>query len=267
MIIDASVYAGHWPFRTLEDNTVQAICDNAEKNDITHIIISSLNSVFYRDTFEGNRELMEEIKACKTSVKILPLAVVNPMYPGWEKYARRAIAEEGFCGFEIFPLYHNYSFGPVQKGYFGTFPAADVFNLAKELDVPVRINMSFENFRQRHWNDIPDDPKGDDIYASISKCPGVKLIINSSAPYAMGEKMQEYIKNNDNILFDITRLDGFVAGTANATINYMSTDHLCFGSMSPFQYAETNLFKMKYVKQFKDKGIEADNIRKIFPQI
>lgn len=267
MIIDANVYAGHWPFRTLEDNTVQAICDNAEKNDITHIIISSLNSVFYRDTFEGNRELMEEIKACKTSVKILPLAVVNPMYPGWEKYARRAIADEGFCGFEIFPLYHDYAFDSVQKGYFRVFPVVDVLKLAKELDVPVRINFSFENFRQRHWLDIPGDPKGDALYTSLSQCPGVKLIINSCNPYGLGEKMQEYIKNNDNILFDITRIDGFASGAAKATLNYMSADHLCFGTMAPFQYVETNLVKMKYVPVLKDQGIEADNIRKIFPQI
>ena len=262
MLIDANTYAGHWPFRMLKNNTVQAICDNAEKNGITHIVIASLNAIFYKDPFDGNRELMEEIKACKTNVKILPLAVVNPTYTGWEKYARQAI-EDGFCGFEICPQYHGYSMLPGSKGYYRIYPAADAFKLAKELNVPVRICVGFENFRQRHWMDIPGDITGDELYTLFSEVPGTSAIITCAGVASLGEKMHGYIKEHDNIFFDISRIEGHAAPAAAMAAEYAGCEHLCFGTLAPFHYVQTDMIKLRYIKEFKDKGLE-DNVKKIF---
>jgi len=262
MLIDASTYAGHWPFRMLKDNKVQDVCDNAEKNGITHIVIASLNAIFYKDAFDGNRELMEEIKACKTNVKILPLAVVNPTYTGWEKYARQAI-KEGFCGFEICPQYHGYSIRPSFKGYYRIHPAAEVLKLAKELGVPVRICVGFENFRQRHWMDVPADITGDELYALFSEIPGTSAIITCAGVASLGEGMRGYIKRHDNIFFDISRLEGHVSCAAKDAVEFAGCEHLCFGTLAPFHYVQVNMVKLRYIKEFKDNGLE-DNIKKIF---
>ena len=262
MFIDANTYAGHWPFRMLKNNTVQAVCDNAEKNGITHVVIASLNAIFYKDPFDGNRELMEEIKECKTNVKILPLAVVNPTYTGWEKYARQAI-KDGFCGFEICPQYHGYSMKPTSNGYRRIYPAEDVMKLAKELNVPVRICTGFENFRQRHFMDIPTDITGDELYTLFSEVPGTSAIITCTGAGALGEKMFGYIKEHDNIFFDISRIEGHVSSGAKDAAEFIGCEHLCFGTLAPFHYVQANMVKLGYLKEFKDKGLE-DNVRKIF---
>ena len=271
MLIDVNTYAGHWPFRALVNNSLQAVCDNAEKNGITHVVTASLNAVFYRNPTDGNRELMAEMKNLNTSVKVLPLAVVNPNYPNWEKFARRAIAEEGFVGFEIFPQYHGYGFRPIvnpAEPYKNIYPGSDLLKLAKELDVPVRINMAFENFRQRHHMDVTFDPAADDLYMMLSTCPGVKVIINSTNPLGLGEKMEKYINENKaTTVFDITRSEGLAAGTAKIIAEKFGTEIMCFGTMMPFQYPESNLVKLKYVKEFVNQGIEDVNARKIFPNL
>lgn len=267
MLIDVSCYAGHWPFRMLKNNSVQGVCDNAEKHGITHVVLASLNSVFYKDPGDGNRELMEEIKACKTPVKILPLAVVNPMRPNWEKFARKAILEEGFCGFEIFPDYHGYGFLPHFSTYERTYPAAQVMKLAKELDVPVRICVAFENYRQRHYMDMQSDVPGKDIFPLLNEYPGVSVIITGASIGSLGDDIKKYVEEHDNIFFDISRLDGYAYHPTKGLLNYTDVSHLCFGSLSPFQYIEPNLLKLVYYDDLKNQGIEADNIKKIFTQI
>ncbi len=267
MLIDVNTYAGHWPFRMLKNNTVQAVCDNAEKNGITHVVIASLNAIFYKDPFDGNRELMEEIKNCKTNVKILPLAVVNPTYTGWEKYARKAILEDGFCGFEICPAYHQYPIVPHWEGYYRRYPAAEVMKLAQELNVPVRIATCFENNRQRHLMDIADDVKGDDIYTLLSEYPGTSVIITGSMVSNLGEKMREYTRTHDNVFFDISKIEGHATPVAKNAVAFAGVEHLCFGTLSPFHYVQPDLIKLEYLEVFKDKGIEAENVRKIFPQL
>lgn len=267
MLIDASAYAGHWPFRMLENNSVQAVCDNAEKNGITHVVISSLHSVFYKDPSDGNRELMTEIKNCKTPVKILPLAVVNPMRPNWEKFARRAISKEGFCGFEIHPTYHGYGILPHFSTYDRTYPAAEVLKLAKELGVPVRICAAFENYRQRHYMDMQTDIPGNDICTLLQEVPGTSCIIAGASITTLGAGICDYAKEHDNVFFDISRVDGYSAHPAKRLLDYVDSKHLCFGTLAPFQYIAPNLLKLAYYEEFQNRGIEAENIRKIFPQI
>ncbi len=266
MLIDTNTYAGHWPFRMLKNNTVQEVCDNAEKNGITHVVIASLNAVFYKDPFDGNRELMEEIRACKTSVKILPLAVVNPTYTGWEKYARKAIEEDGFCGFEICPAYHGYTLLPSSNGYKRFYYAKEVMELAKEYDVPVRITTCFENCRQRHLMDLQYDLKADDICNLLSECPGVSVIITGTNPMVFGEKMKEYAKKYDNVFFEISKIEGYARDVMKKAAEALGPEHLCFGTLSPFHYVQPSMLKLRYVDEFKDKGIE-DNVKRIFKNI
>ena len=42
MFIDINAYVGHWPFRNLENNTLEGLDKLAQDNDITHMVISLL---------------------------------------------------------------------------------------------------------------------------------------------------------------------------------------------------------------------------------
>ena len=106
MVIDTCTYIGHWPFRKLSCNTLAQTAARAEKAKITHIVCTNLNAIFYIDPMEGNREFLEEIKAYKGSVTVLPFAVINPTYIEWERDLREC-AELGFAGIQLAPQYHG----------------------------------------------------------------------------------------------------------------------------------------------------------------
>lgn len=246
MTVDISTYVGHWPFRKLQFNTLEGLDILAQENDITHMAVANLNAIFYKDANEGNRELLAELAAYSGKTEFIPFAIVNPTYPGWERNAREMIAK-GFCGFELCPRYHGYSLAPemLYDQYSPVHRAGKVFELAKELGVPVRICSSFENFRGRSDLDTPDNIKGDELFALLSKYPEVTVLATSFNPALAGEHFGKLIKERDNIFFDTTQggvIDRRIcAGLKNA----VPEDCLCLGTLSPFQYIETNLLRVE----------------------
>ena len=245
MIVDISTYVGHWPFRKLCFNTLEGLDILARENDITHMAVANLSAIFYKDVNEGNTELLEELASYSGKTEFIPFAIVNPTYPDWEMCARKMI-EKGFRGFELCPRYHGYSLAPemLYDQYHAVHRAAKVLELAEELGVPVRICASFENFRGRSDLDTPDNIKGDELYALLSKFPNVNVLVTSFNPCLAGEHFGKLIKERNNIFFDTTQ-----GGTIDRNIcrnikNAVPEANLCLGTLSPFQYIETNLLRV-----------------------
>jgi len=246
MFIDINTYVGHWPFRNLRYNTLEGLDQLAQKHDITHMVVANLHGLFYKDANVANEELLEQLQNYTGKTVFLPMAMVNPLYPGWESDAREMIAA-GFAGFEIAPLYHGYSLkGQLQQdSYFRSYPADAVMALAQELDVPVRISAWFENSRGRGRMDIFEDLHGDDYYALLSKYPDVHVICNGFQPAAAGEKFGALIKTRKNTYFDTIKGD-CQTGAPEANLKVASMDQICYGSLSPFNYMEASLIDMEY---------------------
>ncbi len=256
MFIDINAYVGHWPFRNLEFNTLEGLDTLAREYDITHMVVANLNGLFYKDANVANLELLEELSAYSGKTKFIPMAIVNPVYPGWERDARDMIAA-GFCGFELVPLYHGYSLAPemLYDRYSPVHRAGKVMELASELGVPVRICASFENFRGRSELDTTKNIAADDYVALISKYENVPLLATGFSMFAAGGKLSELTKSRKNIFFDTTAtamLDSKLSERAKANV---PEEQMCFGSLSPFNYIETNLIRTEL------SGLDAEKIK------
>ena len=261
MFIDINTYVGHWPFRNLKYNTLDGLDALAQKHDITHMVVANLHGLFYKDVNVANEELLEELKSYKGKTVFLPMAMVNPLYPGWEDDAREMI-KAGFAGFEIAPLYHGYKLtGELrQDSYFLHFPAEAVMALAQELDVPVRICARFEDGRGRGRMDIFEDLTGDDYYALLSKYPDVHVICNSFVPSAAGEKFGALLKTRKNTYFDTIKAD-CQNGDPEQILAVVSMDQVCYGSLSPFNYMEASLIDMEYGVAYDSEAMKTNAAR------
>lgn len=251
MLIDISTYVGHWPFRNLKYNTLQGLDELAQRNGITHMVVSNLNGLFYKDANTANLELLEELNAYEGKTVFLPLAIVNPAYIQWEQDARRMI-EAGFAGFELAPLYHGYSLCPetLPDMYSSVHRAGKVMALAEELDVPVRICAGFENFRGRSQLDTFENLKAEDFYGVLSKNNNVHVFVTSFHPGTAGEKLGAILKERKNTYFDTTQFEVFNTAQAKRVMDMLLPEQLCFGSLSPFNYIESNLLKISYAPEF-----------------
>lgn len=249
MFIDINTYVGHWPFRNLENNTLEGLDKLAQDNDITHMVVSNIEGFFFKDANRANLTLLKKLKAYKGKTVFLPLAIVNPTYPEWERDAREMIAA-GFMGFEIAPFYHGYSFAPemIYDSYTPVHYAGLVLALAEELDVPVRVCTSIENFRARSNYERHDNPTANDIHALLSGNKNAHVFVTSFHPGAMGPALSALVKERPNTYFDLTAMAPsslHSAAAANA-MKVLTKDQLCYGSLAPFQYLEPTLIVLEY---------------------
>ena len=251
MFIDISSYVGHWPYRNLTYNTLEGLDKLAQDNGITHMAVANLNGFFYKDANFANLELLDWLKAYKGKTVFLPMAIVNPLYPAWEKDAR-AMIDAGFAGFELAPLYHGYSLAPQypHDSYYTAQYALPVLNLAEELDVPVRICASFENFRGRSHRDTFDNIPGEDYFSLLNANKNVHVFCTSFAPQAAGEHFAALLKTRKNTYFDATQFSVFTEAGGKPAMDVITDEQLCYGSLSPFSFMETTLLRAAYCKEF-----------------
>ena len=247
MFIDISTYAGHWPFRKLTNNTLDGLDRIAREYDITHMVVSNIEGFFYKDANSANLTLLEQWKAYTGKTVFLPLAIVNPAYPEWQRDAREMI-DAGFAGFEIAPTYHFYSFG--REVVFDRYVhrAAEVLDLAEELDVPVRVCTSIENYRARSHYESYKNPSEDDIYALLNANPNTHVFVTSFNAGSMNPQLSELVRQRKNTYFDLTAVTPLTLRTdVVAEIKKtVSDEQLCYGSLSPFQYPEPTLITLEY---------------------
>ncbi|MBQ4543951.1 MAG: amidohydrolase family protein [Oscillospiraceae bacterium] len=261
MFIDINTYVGHWPFRKLSFNTLKELDILAREYDITHMVVANLNGLFYKDANEANYELLEELKSYNGKTEFIPLAIVNPTYPAWERNARKMI-ELGFCGFELAPIYHGYSLAPEMlfDMYNPIHRAGKVMELAEELGVPVRICAGFENFRGRSDLDTPKSLSADDYVALISKYENVPVLATGFSMFAAGGKLSELVKARKNIFFDTTTTATLDPKLCARVKDNIPEEQICFGSLSPFNYMETNLLRIS-LSGLDEESIKANGAR------
>lgn len=151
-IADTNIYYGSWPFRDAGETDFSRIKTHCVKNGVGTFIVSSVNSIFYEDPFEGDIKLHEAIAGEKNAYHIM---TVNPFSSGWKEDVRTAVNEFGIRGIKIYPGYHGYQMQD---------PAlAQVCETAAKYDLPVIIAGQVEDLRvsyMLHPAPIPLDKLG-----------------------------------------------------------------------------------------------------------
>lgn len=248
MVIDSCTYIGHWPFRKLPCETLAETAARAEKAKITHIVCTNLNAIFYIDAMEGNRELLEQLRDYRGGVKVLPFAVVNPTYIEWERDLRECAAL-GFAGIQLAPQYHGYSLSDRC--------AAEAYRLAGELGLAVKIDVGFENIRQRSALDTYTDVSGSELAALFAVSDKPTTIVSTAFPTALGEAAVAAANRRANVFFNLIYVDSFTGGTLEQCLALYSAKRLCFGTQTPFRYIEPQYVKL-FCSDATDDGQRAD---------
>ena len=249
MVIDSCTYIGHWPFRKLSCEKISQTADRAEKAKITHIVCTNLNSIFYIDPMEGNREFLEDLKGYYGKVAVLPFAVINPTYIEWERDLRECAAL-GFSGVQLTPQYHGYSLYDPR--------AAKAYQIAGELGLAVKIDIGFENLRQRSQMDTFTDVSGDELASLLSASDKPTTIVSTSFPTSLGDNVINAANQRDNVFFNLIYVDSFTGRQLEDCISKLTTKRLCFGTASPFRYIEP-----QYVKLFCSGAADSDGLENI----
>lgn len=101
---DVNCLVGHWPFRKMRKNSFDDLCLLHKEHGISAGFVASLDSVFYNDPLEGDRDLHKIIIGSNYHLA----ATINPMLPAFCEDVDEAALKLSAKAVRVYPTYHGY---------------------------------------------------------------------------------------------------------------------------------------------------------------
>jgi len=235
MIVDVNAYLGHFAFRRLRYNTAASLLALMDVKGIDKAIVSSADAITYRNAQAGNEELAEEVRS--HSDRLIPFAVINPFYAGWQDDLKICHEEFGMAGLRLYPKWHNYQLSsPCCR---------ELVDAATERGMVISIPIRVEDNRQRSWLlNVPDVPL-EEIVELVKAHPKASFILLNGLGYT-GSLLGR--KDNGlpaNYAIELSRLSALLANELGQLITNLGTERVMFGTGMPFNYPDPALVKLE----------------------
>lgn len=235
MMIDVNAYLGPFAFRRLRHNTAVSLLALMDAKKIDKAVVSSAAAITYRNAQAGNEEVAEETKGQRD--RLIPFAVINPFYAGWQDDLTICHEEFGMKGLRLYPKWHNYSLSsPCCR---------ELINAATERGMVISIPIRVEDNRERSWLlNIPDVPL-EEIVELVKAHPKARFLLLNGLDYVRSPLGR---KNNglpSNYAIELSRLSAVLANELGQLITNLGTERLMFGTGMPFNYPDPALIKLE----------------------
>jgi predicted TIM-barrel fold metal-dependent hydrolase len=217
-----------------------------DENGIDKAMVSSINSIFYKNCHSGNEELANETRAHRD--RLIPFATLNPKYPRWQDDLKQCREDFGMAGLRLFPHYHAYKLTDKIS--------LEMIQRAADMGMPLSIPIRVVDRRQRHWLDNVADITISDIGSAMSKCPQAKFIILNGRGFQHSVLVRDKKLRARNFLIGISRMSVVLQEDIPKLISALGPSKLAFETGMPFKYPAPVLLKMQMLdasEQVKDK--------------
>jgi uncharacterized protein len=248
MLIDVNAYLGHFAFRQLRHSTSDGLLRLMDRKGIDRAAVSSASAITYRNVQSGNEEVAFEVKAhCD---RLVPLAVINPLYAGWRDDLQICHQEFGMKGLRLYPKWHNYKL---------TDPAClELIAAATERQMAVSIPLRAEDARQRSWlADVPDVALTE-LVELVKACPSAQFIFVNGMRFDSSPLGQKGSSLPANYAIDLARVTPLMTDELGKLLGNLGADHMVFGSGMPFHYPDPALLNLEHLAV---SGDEREKIR------
>ncbi len=236
MIIDVNAYLGHYAFRRLRHNTAGSLLKLMDARKIDRAMVSSASAITYRNPQAGNEELDAEIRSHRD--RLIPFAVINPSYAGWEDDLKICVHDFGVRGLRLYPKWHNYALSDAS--------CLELVHAATERKLIVSIPIRVEDPRERSWLvDIPDLPFAD-VAALVKACPQSRFLILNGIGYRNSPLGLKASGLPANYAIEISRLTALLDTEIGVLMEALGAPRIVFGTGMPFSYPDPALLKSAY---------------------
>lgn len=235
MIVDVNAYLGHFAFRRLRHNTADSLIALMDCKRIDKAVVSSAAAITYRNAQAGNEDVAEETRGHRD--RLIPLAVINPFYAGWQDDLKICHEDFGMTGLRLYPKWHNYSLSsPCCR---------ELIAAATERGMVISIPIRVEDNRQRSWLlNIPDIPL-EEIVELVKAHPKSRFILLNGLGYTSSPLGRKDNGLPSNYAIELSRLSAVLANEIGQLITNLGAERLMFGTGMPFNYPDPALVKLE----------------------
>ena len=169
MIVDANAYAGRWPFRRLTYAGTAGLKALMQRTGTDMALVTPIAAAFYRDCLSAMEEMLEDEGWDEMSMH--PVAVVNPVFPGWEQDLDTMVREMGCLAVRLLPNYHGYQLYRDE--------ALALVARAHEHGLPAIITLRMQDERSHHWHMSVNAVSTDEVRFLLRQMPHVKFMLSN----------------------------------------------------------------------------------------
>jgi predicted TIM-barrel fold metal-dependent hydrolase len=206
-----------------------------DEKEIDQAMVSSAAAITYRNAQSGNEAVAQATAPHRD--RLIPFAVVNPFYAGWQDDLKICHEQLGMRGLRLYPKWHNYALADDC--------CRELIHRATERGMPVSIPIRVEDYRQRSWLvDVPDVPLSE-IVALIEACPEARFLLLNGRGYTGSRLGKKDSGLSANYAIEISRLSALLANEIGTLVSRLGADRLVFGSGMPFKYPDPAILKLE----------------------
>jgi len=237
--LDINCMTGQWPFRKLGHHTLEEVTKTHLQNGITGGFMSSMESVFYNDPYEGDEDLSKIIHG----TTYFHVQSINPLLSFTVDDIKRGVEHFGIKGVKCYPCYHAFALdGPELE---------PVCRYLQEAGIPLMVQLRMEDYRADYIA-IQKQLGVKDIGALLKKYPDNKIVLLTPRLNEI-KALANMIKGHDNVLLDTSGLkDGLFS--VEDTVAAIGPDKLAYGSLYP-------LFCMKSTLMLVEEAVLSSSIK------
>jgi predicted TIM-barrel fold metal-dependent hydrolase len=235
MIVDVNAYLGHFAFRRLRHSTAVTLLTLMDAKKIDKAVVSSAGAITYRNAQAGNEDVAEETKGHRD--RLIPFAVINPFYAGWQDDLKICHEEFGMTGLRLYPKWHNYQLS--------SSCCRELVDAATERGMVISIPIRVEDNRERSWLlDVPDVPL-EEIVELVKAHPKARFILLNGISYTRCPLGRKDNGLPSNYAIELSRLSAVLANELGQLITNLGAERVMFGTGMPFNYPDPALVKLE----------------------
>lgn len=216
--LDVNCLIGHYPFRKIRKNTFDDLRSLHASHEIDGGFVASLESVFYNDPLEGDKDLYRVLKGSAYQL----VGTINPMLPAFLEDLDVCVNELGAKAIRIYPTYHGYG-----------LDHADCLRLCAALqarNIPLFICGRLEDERLEYII-MPKTMEIAKIAAITAAYPALKIVLLSFRREELCDILPT-IAADGNLYFDASGLKNNLFAI-DRTLEGFGGKKLLFGSQWP----------------------------------
>jgi predicted TIM-barrel fold metal-dependent hydrolase len=235
MIIDVNAYLGSFAFRQLRHNTADGLLKLMDAKGIDRAWVSSAASITYRNVQSGNEEVADAVR--RHHDRLIPFAVINPFYAGWEDDLDECHKEFGMKGLRLYPKWHNYALSDSC--------CLDLIDAATERGMLISIPFRAEDYRQRSWLVDVKDVTAAEIVPLVKARPKARFVLLNGVGFGGSPLGKPASGLPANYWIEISRLSAVMANEIGKLVQALGADRVVFGTGMPFNAPDPSLVKME----------------------
>jgi predicted TIM-barrel fold metal-dependent hydrolase len=230
MIFDLNVYLGRWPFRRLRHAGAEGVRELMARTGTSQALAVPLQAVFYKDCLDGVYEMVEDIGP--DDPDLLPLGMVNPNFPGWERDLRHMVERLGCVGCGVVPTYHGY------RVYDACAQA--LFRTLGEMGLPALLFVRLWDERSHHWHMQVPPLTVDDLSYLLKTYPDVRVALCNANLPVEGAALAPILPDRAQTLL----ATAYKSLKLAEMVERIGAEHIAYGSGMPFYYPESALLQV-----------------------